>query len=397
MRASFYICLIIAIAFPSCGNRATIEKGDVGNQIVLAVQSLIEEGDICFKGYDYKTGVGYYADAYNLSKRLQDSAVIRFCSNKYIWACYKNGDYSQAKNLLSIHKPDGYESYAVAVYIAIKDSLHTISKDSYKEAWALTTSLNDTINLLFIEAQSYSIANNFKKASEKYNEYASRIAEQNNNELLLQTKKVTDRYKYILIVFVIAASIITSTLIYFQKKMKNELNAILEVAKDLQDYNKYSDTIIEEKNNLITDLFKNQFKYINDLANNYYSYNASPSASSIMYNHVKKTLDRIAKENESSKNLENIINTYHENVIYRLKEQLPSLGEGYIKLYCYYCAGFSPQMISLLTNDSIDNIYKKKSRLKSRLRNSDAPDREFFIGLIFSGQHSIMCQDNCGE
>ena len=57
--------------------------------------------------------------------------------------------------------------------------------------------------------------------------------------------------------------------------------------------------------------------------------------------------------------------------------------EEYIRLYCYYCAGFSPQMISLLTNDGIDNVYKKKSRLKNKLCNSNAADKDFFIGLIF--------------
>ena len=39
-------------------------------------------------------------------------------------------------------------------------------------------------------------------------------------------------------------------------------------------------------------------------------------------------------------------------------------------------------MISLFTNDNVDNIYKKKSRLKLKINSSDAPDRDFFISLI---------------
>ena len=146
--------------------------------------------------------------------------------------------------------------------------------------------------------------------------------------------------------------------------------------------NKLNCSILEEKEKQIEALFKNQYKYINDLANNYYSYNSSPSASKIIYSYVKETLEKITKENTSTKNLENIINTYHSNAISKIREQIPNLNESYIRLYCYYCAGFSPQMISLFTNDNVDNIYKKKSRLKLKINSSDAPDRDFFISLI---------------
>lgn len=382
MRIILYICLIVSFVVSSCQNAYDSSKV-VNEHIVSVVQSLLENGEECLNKYDYMEGANMFADAYNLSKHTNDSALVQYCANKYIWSCYRSGNLEQAENLIRVHKATDHASKAVEIYMAAKNNQCLDSDNPFKDAWALTDCLKDTIDVLFIEAQAYSISNNFRKASESYREYANRFAKQSSYELVFQTNKATQRYKYITISFFLIAIPIVLILFYRQKKTRKKLELMLDMAKELRCSNQERDSIIEEKQKLIAELFKNQFRYINDLANNYYSYNSSPSASSIMYNYVTKTLDKIAKENTSSIHLENIINNYHNGVIERIREQIPSLSEEYIRLYCYYCAGFSPQMISLLTNDGIDNVYKKKSRLKNKLCNSNAADKDFFIGLIF--------------
>lgn len=386
MKIAVYIYMVVAFIAVSC-NHTSDNGGKIDNkQLVSVVHSLLDSGEECFDSHDYLNGVALYADAYTLSKRSSDTALVQHCANKYIWASYRTGDLAQAGSLLVSHKATDYASKAVEVYLELKKGTISDSQDYFKNIWPLTRSLKDTLNLLFIEAQAYSAINNFKKATESYKEYASKLAQQNGYELTYVANKAKEKYKYITFVVLLITVSIIIVLIYRHKKVRRELETMLALAKELDSSKRKNDFIVEEKQRLITELFKNQFRYINELANNYYSYSSSPSASIIMYNHVKKTLEKIATENTSTKHLEKIINTYHNDVIAKIRVQVPSISEEHIRLYCYYCSGFSPQMISLLTNDGIDNVYKKKSRLKSKLSNSDAMDKEFFVSLIFPNQ-----------
>ena len=107
-------------------------------------------------------------------------------------------------------------------------------------------------------------------------------------------QNITSTYTILLVVFI--SLIIITILIIKQKKEKRELKLLLDVATELKKNNKLNCSILEEKEKQIEALFKNQYKYINDLANNYYSYNSSPSASKIIYSYVKETLEKITKE-----------------------------------------------------------------------------------------------------
>ena len=53
-----------------------------------------------------------------------------------------------------------------------------------------------------------------------------------------------------------------------------------------------------------------------------------------------------------------------------------------MRLLCYIFGGFSPQVISLFMEESVANVYARKSRIKSRIKSSEAPDRELFLSLL---------------
>ncbi|MBE6336974.1 MAG: hypothetical protein E7066_09930 [Lentimicrobiaceae bacterium] len=382
MKSQVLIYLLFTFMIISCscsGKKDTISHE---LEIKAAVYSLLDKGKGLYDMYDYASAQTYYEDAYRLAMRTEDSCLIEKCTEKFIWASYRIGDYITAKNLLTSRKPTSYAGYAVSAYLNALNGNYSDIPSMLNSAWNISTSVNDTLDILFLEGQLYSLTDNYKKASESYKKYADLLSVKNSSNIRLMntSQNITSTYTILLVVFI--SLIIITILIIKQKKKKRELKLLLDVATELKKNNKLNCSILEEKEKQIEALFKNQYKYINDLANNYYSYNSSPSASKIIYSYVKETLEKITKENTSTKNLENIINTYHSNAISKIREQIPNLNESYIRLYCYYCAGFSPQMISLFTNDNVDNIYKKKSRLKLKINSSDAPDRDFFISLI---------------
>ena len=74
--------------------------------------------------------------------------------------------------------------------------------------------------------------------------------------------------------------------------------------------------------------------------------------------------------------LEQMADTCHDNVMQKLRQDFPAMKENDIRLLCYIFTGFSPQVISLFTKESVANIYARKSRLNvahQNCRNTPIP------------------------
>ena len=100
-----------------------------------------------------------------------------------------------------------------------------------------------------------------------------------------------------------------------------------------------------------------------------------------LYNEVEKHILAL-RDSKSIAELENIVNSYLDNILSRVKEQLPDLNRKDRTFLTYLYAGFSPRAICIFTDIKIKNFYNRRSRLKNRILASDAPDREYFASKI---------------
>ena len=80
--------------------------------------------------------------------------------------------------------------------------------------------------------------------------------------------------------------------------------------------------------------------------------------------------------------LERVVNIVHDDAVRKLRDDFPQMKDADVRLLCYIFGGFSPQVISLFMHDSVANVYARKSRLKSRIRTSEAPHKELFLALL---------------
>lgn len=62
--------------------------------------------------------------------------------------------------------------------------------------------------------------------------------------------------------------------------------------------------------------------------------------------------------------MEEVVNAKNDNIIKRMRDKYPQLKEDNVKLLNLVYAGFSAQEISVILNDTPQNIYVRKSRLK---------------------------------
>lgn len=77
--------------------------------------------------------------------------------------------------------------------------------------------------------------------------------------------------------------------------------------------------------------------------------------------------------------MEQEINTFHDDIIRRLRKEFPGMKEEDVRLFLYQVCGFSGRTITFLTGEELTALYPRRSRLKSRISRSDAPSRADFL------------------
>ena len=121
----------------------------------------------------------------------------------------------------------------------------------------------------------------------------------------------------------------------------------------------------------IKTLFKRQFDLIDNLSKTFYE-NPSPSKSKeSIYLHVKHDIELLSSDEAHLRKIEEIVNTYKENVMAIAREALPLLSNVDFHFLCLFYAGFSAKAISVFTGNTTQNIYSRKSRLKSQIEKLD--------------------------
>lgn len=134
-----------------------------------------------------------------------------------------------------------------------------------------------------------------------------------------------------------------------------------------------------ERTRLIRQLLHDKFSTINELGQ---AFSAQPNDSRCkerIYREARAVVRRFAADEQNLDELEHLVNVSSENIMQRLREQLPHLKPQEYQLLCYHYAGLTTGLIALLMQESVATIYKRRSRLRQRILQSEAPDRRFFV------------------
>ena len=128
----------------------------------------------------------------------------------------------------------------------------------------------------------------------------------------------------------------------------------------------------------VQQLVKDRFAVVNELAATYYERRGTNEQRAI-YNKVKTLLDTYASQPKGKQEIERVVDLCHDRIMQKLRAELPELKEAEIDLLRYIYAGFSLQVISVFTGDTVNYTAVKKSRLKAKIARSEAPSKELFI------------------
>ena len=75
-------------------------------------------------------------------------------------------------------------------------------------------------------------------------------------------------------------------------------------------------------------------------------------------------------------------NHYYNGIIMRVENELPTMKHDDMRLLCYLIANFSSVSICLFLGISIDNVYTRKRRLKSKIASLNEPLRGDLLAFL---------------
>ena len=135
----------------------------------------------------------------------------------------------------------------------------------------------------------------------------------------------------------------------------------------------------------IAELLGGQFQLLNRLSETYYELESSKEDTPIrnrIFEQVKAEIDSLRDGGGKYFELEAIVNRNLDNIMTRLRAELPHLKEQDFIYLTFFYARFSGKAISLFTRTKRDTIYKIKERLCKKIKTSDAPSRDFFLSNL---------------
>ena len=165
-------------------------------------------------------------------------------------------------------------------------------------------------------------------------------------------------------------------LISMQKEKDEQISSL---TKALESENHEAMSEFREQ---IYSLYRTRLKFIDNICRQYYSFGMTSSKQRQIFKVVEENIREVSDDKEIMA-LEEIVDTFKGGVMKKLRAEFPRFKEEDFKVMCYWYAGFSPTaMCVFMKVDDINDIYKRKSRLKARIEKSESPNKEFFISQL---------------
>lgn len=195
---------------------------------------------------------------------------------------------------------------------------------------------------------------------------------QKEKEFLLYKERARrELYMFIgLAILLVAAGII----IWLRQRMKIQSLQNEALMAEASGFRQQADAIRGDVSRLETKLYgllENRFSLIDSLCQTYYESQGTKTERKAIIDKVKSEIESV--RTDSFPEMERAVNDCRDNLLVRVKEAYADIRPEDYRLLVYLASGLSTRTLSLLIGESVEVVYKRKSRLKSRLRESVEP------------------------
>ena len=302
------------------------------------------------------------AEAMNIVKELKDQVRNE---DKISSSLIYNIEYKVAKNVGEYKKALTLFENVTFIQDSIlsktlSQSVINTQKDYFKrqaEYDAERLHMKNTIILLIVIASAITLA------SISYFWY--RKVKDKEREKELETSRLIDRI-----------SKVRNELISLQREKDEQISSL---TRALESENQEAMSGFREQ---IYSLYQTRFRFFDNICRQYYSFGMTAAKQRQIFKVVEENIGEVSDDKEIMA-LEEIVDAFRGGVMKKLRAEFPRFKEEDFKVMCYWYAGFSPTaMCVFMKVDDINDIYKRKSRLKARIEKSESPNKDFFISQL---------------
>lgn len=294
----------------------------------------------------------------------------------------RSGILDEAQRLM-LSDPSAALSKLNDVDVSEFDDSATIARWAllYSEAMAVNRLAAPTDTIVNIAIDYYgrhNLTDEFNKASrlkaliqsaDTADALATALYLQKEKEFLLY-KERTKREMYMIVglVLLLAAAGIIAWLRQRLKLQSFQNEALMAEASGLKNQIDASRGNVCRLETKLHGLLEKRFALIDSLCQTYYESQGTKTERKAIIDKVKSEIESV--RTDSFAEMEQAVNDCRDNILVRVKAARPDIRTEDYQLLVYLASGLSTRTISLLLGESVDAIYKRKSRLKSRLRES---------------------------
>lgn len=360
--------------------------------------ALLEMGKVLLNNKNPNKGIELVNLSLSNAKIDNDSILIELCLRELMmqYDLSNNNKSKQILNILISKFPKSFSNTDIigtAAHIYAINFQKDIAQKYINHGWEITQNKIDSSVMYYHSARVNIQFKNYKQAYIDYNksielqlellqEYLRQpIISAQKDYFRQKSERNHQRYTISKIVastiaaFGIAISLAIVKYMRYRIRLKNE-----EINRYMATVNELQNTIRQHGDMapLLERLLKDRLQLIDELGNMYYEQPNTRKQQEHIYCKVKSVIDDLSNNKTTLDELEDIVNKCRDNKMARLRKDMPELKEKDFKLACYLFAGFSNRIICIFTGDSIENVYKRKSRLKAKIAASNTPSRGAF-------------------
>lgn len=355
---------------------------------------------------DNNNAVKYYLQALQAARQQGDNDMVIACLSNLGDIYVSEGDYPkalQAVKEIERIAPDGLSIYQYRVLAKVYYLQHKIDSAQYyfNIASELAEDIRDDAQLAYLSFQIELASGNSEQAANSINEYIwlsdsiSRMvvsqsataaeAKYYKEQTAFASYRLKVRTCFEYIVGLLICAVAVFLIYYYRERMKRKQQQIERYMLAVESIRDSKNRILghlavkEGQEVQLKELVMSRFEFLDQLGRAFYERTNTKAQQEAIYKQVKNFFMNLASNPSTKKELEQIVNTVNDNIIDKLRMQFPKFKPADIDLLCYIYAGFSAQIISVITGDSVSNIYNRKSRLKARIAASDSSEKDFFI------------------
>ena len=210
------------------------------------------------------------------------------------------------------------------------------------------------------------------QSTENTDALATALYLQKEKEFLLYK----ERMKLEQLIFIVILVLLTASGVIFWMRQRLKLqtlrnDTLMAEASSFKNQIEASKGDINHLESKLHSLLENRFALIDSLCQTYYETQGTKAERKAIIDKVKSEIESV--RTDSFPQMEQAVNDCRDNLLVIVKENYPDIKHEDYQLLVYLTSGLSSRSISLLLGESVNIIYKRKSRLKSRLTERVAP------------------------